>query len=102
MKSFNRRIPTTMQRHILSLAPSNTEILCALGLEEEIAAVTEFCDFPVSLRDLPHLKGWISMEEEAIQAFGADLVFTSTICQERLRKKLEAIGIAVAHLDPRT
>ncbi|MEO8326089.1 MAG: hypothetical protein ABI618_09585, partial [Nitrospirota bacterium] len=33
-------------KRIVSLAPSVTEILFAIGLNEEIVGVTEFCDFP--------------------------------------------------------
>ena len=33
-------------KKVVSLAPSITEILYSLGLSEEIAGVTDFCDFP--------------------------------------------------------
>jgi len=38
---------------IVSLLPSATEIVCALGLENELVAVTHECDFPVSITDRP-------------------------------------------------
>lgn len=38
---------------IVSLLPSATEIVCALGLEENLAAVTHECDFPESIRGKP-------------------------------------------------
>ena len=40
---------------IASLLPSATEILCALGLEENIVGITHECDFPRSIMDKPHL-----------------------------------------------
>ncbi len=40
---------------IASLLPSATEILCALGLEENIVGITHECDFPESISDKPHL-----------------------------------------------
>jgi len=40
---------------IASLLPSTTEILCALGLEENIVGITHECDFPKSIKNLPHL-----------------------------------------------
>jgi len=40
---------------IASLLPSTTEILCALGLEENIVGITHECDFPESIKNLPHL-----------------------------------------------
>jgi iron complex transport system substrate-binding protein len=38
---------------IVSLLPSATEIICALGLEDQLVGVTHECDFPPSVRDLP-------------------------------------------------
>ena len=40
---------------IASLLPSATEIVCALGLENELVAVTHECDYPDSVRDKPVL-----------------------------------------------
>jgi len=38
---------------IVSLLPSATEIVCALGLEDHLVGVTHECDFPASVRQLP-------------------------------------------------
>jgi len=38
---------------IVSLLPSATEIICALGLEDQLVGVTHECDFPPSVRQLP-------------------------------------------------
>jgi iron complex transport system substrate-binding protein len=38
---------------IVSLLPSATEIVCALGLEDRLVGVTHECDFPESVRRLP-------------------------------------------------
>lgn len=38
---------------IVSLLPSATEIICALGLEQQLVGVTHECDFPISVRQLP-------------------------------------------------
>lgn len=40
---------------IASLLPSSTEIVCALGLEENLVGITHECDFPPQIRNLPHL-----------------------------------------------
>ena len=40
---------------IASLLPSSTEILCALGLEENIIGITHECDFPPSVMNKPPL-----------------------------------------------
>jgi iron complex transport system substrate-binding protein len=38
---------------IVSLLPSATEMVCALGLREQLVGVTHACDHPASVRDLP-------------------------------------------------
>jgi iron complex transport system substrate-binding protein len=40
---------------IASLLPSATEIVCALGLEDNLIGVTHECDFPPSVAGKPHL-----------------------------------------------
>lgn len=40
---------------IASLLPSSTEIVFALGLEENLVGITHECDFPASIMDKPHL-----------------------------------------------
>ena len=40
---------------IISLLPSATEIVCALGLKENLVGVTHECDFPQGVENLPHL-----------------------------------------------
>jgi iron complex transport system substrate-binding protein len=40
---------------IVSLLPSATEIVCALGLEDRLVGVTHECDFPPSVRRLPRV-----------------------------------------------
>src|SRR5687767_13961918 len=40
---------------IVSLLPSATEIVCALGLEENLVGITHECDFPPQIADRPHL-----------------------------------------------
>ena len=40
---------------IVSLLPSATEIVCALGLEDRLVGVSHSCDHPETIRDLPRL-----------------------------------------------
>ena len=42
-----------MPERIVSLLPSATEMICALGLEDRLVGVTHECDFPASVRALP-------------------------------------------------
>ena len=40
---------------IVSLLPSATEILCALGLEQHLVAISHECDYPPSVASLPRI-----------------------------------------------
>jgi len=40
-------------QRIISLAPGNTEVLFALGLEEKVVAVTDYCDYPLQAKEKP-------------------------------------------------
>jgi len=51
---------------IVSLAPSNTEILYALGLGEQIVVVTSYCYFPDDAKTKPRVGSWITSKPERI------------------------------------
>ncbi|MEM6757360.1 MAG: cobalamin-binding protein, partial [Planctomycetota bacterium] len=40
---------------IVTLLPSATEIVCALGLEDQLVGATHECDFPPGVRTLPRV-----------------------------------------------
>ena len=40
---------------IVSLLPSATEIVCALGLEDRLVGISHSCDYPLSITDRPRL-----------------------------------------------
>jgi iron complex transport system substrate-binding protein len=61
-------------RQIVSLAPSITEILFALGLEDRVAGVTRYCDFPPAARTKANVGGYYDPNYEAIVMLRADLV----------------------------
>jgi iron complex transport system substrate-binding protein len=59
---------------IVSLAPSITEILYDLGLEDRVVAVTTFCDYPPQVIHKPKIGGFANPSIEAIVAARPDLV----------------------------
>jgi iron complex transport system substrate-binding protein len=70
------KIPYPAKR-IISLAPSITEILFALGLNEEIAAVTNFCDYPEAVLNKPRIGGYINPSIEKIVSLKPDLIIAT-------------------------
>src|SRR5512136_2513696 len=67
------KIPYPAKR-IIPLAPSITEILFALGLNEEIAAVTNFCDYPEAVLNKPRIGGFVNPDIEKIVSLKPDLI----------------------------
>jgi iron complex transport system substrate-binding protein len=65
-------------RRIVSLAPSTTEILFALGLGDRIAGVTSFCDYPEEAKAKPKIGGMSNPSLEAIVSLKPDLVVMTT------------------------
>jgi len=59
---------------IVSLAPSLTETLFALGAGDSVVGVTRFCDYPPQVEALPKVGGFIDPSVEAVAALKPDLV----------------------------
>jgi iron complex transport system substrate-binding protein len=66
----------TPQR-IISLAPSNTEILFALGLGDKVVGVTDYCDYPPEALDKEKVGGYVNPDIEKIVALNPDLVLVA-------------------------
>jgi iron complex transport system substrate-binding protein len=64
----------TASDRIVSLAPSVTEILFALGAGEQVVGVTRYDDYPEAVRRLPKVGGFIDPDPEAVVALAPDLV----------------------------
>jgi len=66
----------TPQR-IISLAPSNTEILFALGLGDKVVGVTDYCDYPPEALNKTKVGGYANPDIEKIVALNPDLVLVA-------------------------
>jgi len=65
-------------KRIISLAPQITEIIYALGLQDNLVADTTFCDYPPEAKDKPKIGGMSNPSLEAVVALEPDLVMMST------------------------
>ncbi|WP_305046852.1 ABC transporter substrate-binding protein [Geoalkalibacter sp.] len=82
------------QQRIVSLAPALTELLFALGFDEQIVGVSAFCDHPSQARQRPSVGGMANPSLEAIVALKPDLVVMTTDGNSReTAERLEAFGI---------
>ncbi len=89
-------------QRIISLAPSNTEILFALGLEDRVVGVTEFCDYPEAAKVKPKVGGFSTVDIERIVALEPDLILAGSIHEAKIIPRLEQLDLTVVALAPKT
>jgi iron complex transport system substrate-binding protein len=89
---------------IVSLAPSVTEILFAIGAGPQVVGVTKFCTFPPEADALPEIGGFStkSISLEAIVGLEPDLVVAGTASQQPVVEQLEQLAVPVVVLAPKS
>ncbi len=91
----------TPQR-IISLAPSNTEVLFALGLGDKVVGVTMYCDYPPEALEKEKVGGYYGPDIEKIIALEPDLILATGFHRFELIPALEAQGFTVFAVAPQT
>jgi iron complex transport system substrate-binding protein len=78
---------------IVSMAPDLTEILFALGLDEQIVGVTQYSDYPPAAKEKPNVGSFWQPNIEAVVAAKPTLVIVlGSPQQKNLAERLERIG----------
>lgn len=91
-------LPAPAQK-IVSMAPSNTEILFAIGAGSQMVGRDEFSDYPAEAKSLPSIGGSMGQYSyEQVAALKPDLVLASGINTPEQVKALEDLGITVFYL----
>lgn len=91
---FKLELKTCPQR-IVSLAPNLTEILFALGLNNQLVGVTRFCDYPPEARTKTTVGGLVDPSLEIIQALKPDLVLAFRGNPRNLIERLRSLSLPV-------
>ncbi|MDA8123662.1 MAG: helical backbone metal receptor [Deltaproteobacteria bacterium] len=98
----SRKAPAYLPcRRIVSLAPSITETLFALGLGDNVVAVTRYCEFPAEARKKARIGGFYDANYEAILSLAPDLVILLPE-QENIRQFLDKAGFSVLVVNNKT
>lgn len=105
---LNRTVTVAeIPQRIVSLSPSNTEILFALDLGDKVVGVTDFCDYPEDLLakiDAGEIRRvgapWPSFSLETIVSLDPDLAFAVGETVPDYVNDLESLGIPVVILQP--
>jgi iron complex transport system substrate-binding protein len=85
---------------IVSLAPSNTEILFALGLEDKVFGVTEYCNYPEEASAKEKVGGYSGVDIEKVVAINPDLILAADMHKTEVIPALEDLGFTVIALAP--
>lgn len=87
---------------IVSLAPSNTEIVCALDACDLIVGVTDFDDYPPEVADVDKVVTMAQVDVEAVVAAEPDLVIAAgnELTPTAVIEQLSDLGLAVMTLYP--
>jgi iron complex transport system substrate-binding protein len=86
-------------QRVVSLAPSNTEILFAIGAGPQVVGRDDLSDYPAEVAGIQSVGGNMgNFSSEAIVALKPDLVLVAEISPPELVKTLEGLGLTVFYL----
>ncbi|MEM5946963.1 ABC transporter substrate-binding protein [Spirochaetia bacterium 38H-sp] len=84
---------------VVSLAPSITEIVFALGKGKSLVGRTDYCDYPSEVKGIESVGSLMQPNLEKIAALRPDVVIAASHVTKEAVTKLEELGIPVAVLD---
>jgi iron complex transport system substrate-binding protein len=85
-------------QRIVSTSPSITEILFALGLGPHVVGVSNYCEYPPQVKELPKVGTFLRPDAERIARLKPDLVIVHKLPND-LTNRLAALHIAYAQVD---
>jgi iron complex transport system substrate-binding protein len=99
-RTVNLRAPA---RRVVSLAPSITESLFAIGAADQVVGVTDYCTYPPAARHKPRVGGMVNPSIETIVNLLPDLIVLTMEGNVRQDfRRLTSLGIPVAVTNPRS
>ena len=87
-------------QRIISISPSSTEVIFAVGAGNKVVAVDANSDYPSEVDQLPKIENYPTLDIEAIITYNPDLVFGAGITSYDDVANLEQQGISVFILAP--
>jgi iron complex transport system substrate-binding protein len=87
-------------QRIISLSPSNTEMVYALGLQDKLVGVTSYDNYPPDARNKPVVSDYSTVDLEKIVNAKPDLILADSIQKNDTIPALEKLGITVFTMSP--
>ena len=86
---------------VISLAPSVTETIFAIGAGEKVVGRTDYCTYPAEVESIPSVGTILEPDVEAILALEPDLIIAQSIFLEETLEQFNQAGIPVLSIqDP--
>jgi len=85
---------------LVSLNPAATEMIFALGAQDHLLAVSDYCDWPPDARRLPKVGDLVKPNLEEIARLSPDYVIVFLPTQERLATDLAKMGMRTLDVSP--
>ncbi len=82
-------------KRIVSLSPSNTEVLFALGAQNEVVGVTTYCDYPPEATKKEKIGNFYNCDIEKIISLRPDIVLADGSLQAETVRQLRRAGMWV-------
>jgi iron complex transport system substrate-binding protein len=82
-------------KKIISVAPSITELVYALGKGDELLGRTDYCDYPAEAESVQSIGSLTDPNIEKIIEIKPDIVIASTHFKDDVAKQLEDLGIKI-------
>jgi iron complex transport system substrate-binding protein len=89
-------------QRIISLAPSNTEILFAIGLGDRVVGVTEYCNYPPEVKGKTKIGGYSNPDIEKVVSLSPDMILATAVHNTDVIPALEKQGLTVFAIDPKS
>jgi iron complex transport system substrate-binding protein len=84
-----------LPQRIVSLAPSNTEIIYVLGLEDKLVGTTDYCDYPEAAKFKPRVANYTTPNLEKVVSVQPDLILAEEIHEKTALPAMEKLGLTV-------
>jgi iron complex transport system substrate-binding protein len=92
-------LPALPQR-IVSLSPSNTEIVFALGLGDRLVGNTTYCNYPEAAKTVTKVGGFSDVDIEKVVSVKPDLILAANIHVAKVLPSLQQLGIPIMVVVP--
>ena len=97
--SFDREVTIESEpTKVISLSPSITEIVYALGQNENLIGRTDYCDYPQEAANIQSIGSLMDPNIEKIVELNPDIVIASAHFKKEVLQKIEEMGVKVVVL----